>query len=112
MKFIDQIPQLCSKEEDSCGGASNGDVTFFIKPDLVLSFDFWFSRFRTFTYRNTFFPHTLLEVCPSHKDKVEIKCMGSVGGKTPTEPKFYGKIGFIAPKERESKKYHRKFIAP
>ena len=31
-------------------------------------------------------PHTLLEVCSTHKDKVEIKCMGSVGGKTPTEP--------------------------
>jgi hypothetical protein len=26
-------------------------------------------------------------VCPTHKDKVEIKCMGSVGGKTSTEPK-------------------------
>ena len=33
--------------------------------------------------------HTLLEVCPAHKDKVEIKCMGSIGGKTPTEPKLY-----------------------
>jgi len=28
-------------------------------------------------------PH-LLVVCSSHEDKVEIKCMGSVGGKTPT----------------------------
>ena len=34
-------------------------------------------------------PHTLLEVCSAHKDKVEIKCMGSVGGKTPTEPKLF-----------------------
>ena len=34
-------------------------------------------------------PYTLLEVCSAHKDKVEIKCMGSVGGKTPTEPKLY-----------------------
>ena len=33
-------------------------------------------------------PH-LLEVCSAHKDRVEIKCMGSVGGKTPTEPKLY-----------------------
>jgi hypothetical protein len=33
--------------------------------------------------------HTLLEICPAYKDKVEIKCMGSVGGKTPTEPKLY-----------------------
>ena len=23
----------------------------------------------------------MLEVCPAHKDKVEIKCMGSIGGK-------------------------------
>ena len=29
------------------------------------------------------------KVCSAHKDKVEIKCMGSVGGKTPTEPKIY-----------------------
>ena len=28
-------------------------------------------------------PH-LLEVCSTHEDKVEIKCMGSVGEKTPT----------------------------
>jgi hypothetical protein len=33
--------------------------------------------------------HILLEVCPACKDKVEIKCMGPVGGKTPTEPKLY-----------------------
>jgi hypothetical protein len=30
---------------------------------------------------------TLLKVCPAHTNKVEIKCMGSVGGKTPTERK-------------------------
>jgi hypothetical protein len=28
-------------------------------------------------------------VCPVHKDKAEIKCMGTVGGKTPTESKLY-----------------------
>jgi hypothetical protein len=33
-------------------------------------------------------PH-LLKECSAHKDNVEIKCMGSVGGKTPTEPKIY-----------------------
>jgi hypothetical protein len=27
-------------------------------------------------------------VCSAHEDKVEIKCMGSVGGKTPIEPKL------------------------
>jgi hypothetical protein len=26
----------------------------------------------------------LFKVCPAHKDKAEIKCMGSVGGKIPT----------------------------
>jgi len=30
--------------------------------------------------------HILLEVCPACKDKVEIKCMGPIGGKTPTKP--------------------------
>jgi hypothetical protein len=42
--------------------------------------------------------HILLKVCPAYKDKVEIKCMGSVGGKTPTEPKlcsFYSILGHI-----------------
>jgi hypothetical protein len=33
--------------------------------------------------------HTLLEVCSAHKDKVQIKCMGSIGRKTPTEPEIY-----------------------
>jgi hypothetical protein len=30
-----------------------------------------------------------LEVCPAFKDKIDIKCMGSTGGKTPIEPKLY-----------------------
>jgi len=25
----------------------------------------------------------LTKVCPAHRDKAEIKCMGSVGGETP-----------------------------
>ena len=32
-------------------------------------------------------PH-LLKVCSAQKDMVEMKCMGSVCGKTPTEPKL------------------------
>ena len=32
-------------------------------------------------------PH-LLKVCYAHKDRVEIKCMGSVRGKTPIKPKL------------------------
>jgi hypothetical protein len=31
----------------------------------------------------------MFKVGPAHRDKAEIKCMGSVGGKTPTEPKVY-----------------------
>ena len=57
------------------------------KPVLVLSFDFGLAGSEPLLVEIeelTVFPHTLLEVCPSHKDKVEIKCMGSVGGKTPT----------------------------
>ena len=34
-------------------------------------------------------PLTLLKVCPVNTDKAEIKCMGSIGGKTPTEPKRF-----------------------
>jgi hypothetical protein len=33
--------------------------------------------------------HILLEVCSACKDKIEIKCTGSVGGETPTELKLY-----------------------
>jgi hypothetical protein len=32
-------------------------------------------------------PH-LLKVCSAHKDKAEIKCMDSVGGKTPHNQNF------------------------
>ena len=42
--------------------------------------------------------HIFLKVYPACKNKVEIKCMGSVGGKTPTEPKvcsFYSNLGYI-----------------
>jgi hypothetical protein len=31
-------------------------------------------------------------VGPAHRDKAEIKCMGSVGGKTSTKPKFYSSL--------------------
>ena len=33
--------------------------------------------------------HIIFEVCPAYKYKVEVNCMGSVGGKTPTEPNPY-----------------------
>ena len=50
----------------------------------ILSFDFGFTgpELSLLEIReSTAFPHTLLKVCSAHKDKVEIKCMGSVGGK-------------------------------
>ena len=59
---------------------------------MVLSFDFGLAGSKPLLVgirESTVFPHTLLEACPAHKDKVEIKCMGSVGGKTPIKPKFY-----------------------
>jgi len=61
------------------------------KTVLILSFDFGFTgpELSLLEIReSTAFPHTLLKVCSAHKDKVEIKCMGSVGGKTPTGPKL------------------------
>ena len=57
------------------------------KPILISSFDFGLidSELSLVEIReSTVFAHVLLEVCPPHKDKVEIKYMGSVGGKTPT----------------------------
>jgi hypothetical protein len=34
----------------------------------------------------------VFKVGPAHRDKAEIKCMGSVGGKTPIEPKVYSSL--------------------
>jgi hypothetical protein len=55
-------------------------------------------RFRTFTCRIlgelTNSSDVLFKVCPAHRDKAEIKCMGSVDGKTPTEPKVYSSLTF------------------
>ena len=60
---------------------------FSTKPILVLSFDFGLAGSKPLLVgigELTIFLHTLLEVCPAQKDKIEIKCMGSIGGKTPT----------------------------
>ena len=43
-------------------------------------------RFRIFTCRIL---KELTKVCPAHTDKAEIKCMGSIGGKTATKPKSF-----------------------
>ena len=63
-----------------------------VKPHLGFEFDFGLTGLELSLVEigeSTNFPHTLFKVCPAHKDKVEIKCMGSVGGKTPIEPKLY-----------------------
>jgi len=62
------------------------------EPVLVLSFDFGLTGSDLSLveiWGINWLSHTLLEVCPTHKDKIEIKCLGSVGEKTPTEPKLY-----------------------
>jgi hypothetical protein len=90
---------------DSCGGASisgasNGGATFFYQTRLDFEFDFGLVGPSFLTYSSSgselsliefggSTPLYLLKVCFAHNDKVEIKCMGSVGGKTPTEPKHY-----------------------
>jgi hypothetical protein len=55
-------------------------------------------RSRTFTCRIlgelTNSSAVLFKVCPVYRDKTEIKCMGSVGGKTPIELKFYFSLTF------------------
>ena len=62
------------------------------KTVLILSFDFGFTgpEHSLLEIReSTAFPHTLLKVCSAHKDKVEIKCMGSIGGKNTNRTKTY-----------------------
>jgi hypothetical protein len=74
---------VCFKDENSCDDASNGDVTSFHQTRLGFQFEFWFDRFRTLVEigGSTNFPHTFLEVCPAHKDKVEISAWASLVGK-------------------------------
>ena len=90
MKFIDQMPQFALKRRILVVVPLMVMSPLSAKPILVLSFDFGLAGLEPLLVEigeSTVFPHTLLEVCPAHKDKVEIKCMGSVGGKTPTELK-------------------------
>jgi hypothetical protein len=68
VKFIDQVPR--SEDEDTCDDTSNGDVTFFRQTCHGFEFNFWFDRFGPSLVEigeSTAFPHTLLEVCPTHK---------------------------------------------
>jgi hypothetical protein len=53
-------------------------------------------RSRIFTYRIlgklTSSSAVVFKVGPAHRDKAEIKCIGSVGGQTPIEPKVYSSL--------------------
>jgi hypothetical protein len=71
VKFIDQIPRFTLKMRILVMTPLMVMLPSFAKPILVLSMDFWFDRFRTFTCRNwgIDFPHTLIEVCPAHKTR-------------------------------------------
>jgi hypothetical protein len=44
-------------------------------------------------------------VCPAHKDKANIKCMGSVGGKAPTKPKVCSFISILKHIEQDKVVY-------
>jgi hypothetical protein len=82
----------------SISGASNGGAIFFYQ--TCLGFDFGLigpsfltcssssSELSLVEFGGSTPPH-FLKVCSGHNDKVEIKCMCSVGGKTPTESKLY-----------------------
>ena len=92
MKFIDQIPRFTLKMRILVMTHLMVISPPSAKPVLVLSLDFGLigsepSLVKIWGIDELL--HTLLEVCPAHKDKVEIKCMGSIGGKTPIEPKLY-----------------------
>ena len=95
MKFIDQIPRFALKRRFLVVVPLMVMSPLSAKPILVFSFDFGLASSEPLLVKigeSTFSPYTLLEVCPAHKDKIEIKCMGYVGGKTPTEPKFYSSL--------------------
>ena len=93
MKFIDQVPRFVLKTNILVMTPLMVMSPSSAKPVLDLSFDFGLAEpLLVEIGESTVFPHTLLEVCPAHKDKVEIKCMGTVGGKTPTEPKLYSSL--------------------
>ena len=91
MKFIDQVPWFALKMRILLMTPLMV-MSPFTKPILVLSLNFVLVGLEPSIvkiWESTNFSHTLLEVCPTHKDKVQIKCMGSISGKTPTKPKLY-----------------------
>ena len=95
VKFIDQVPWFAPKMKILAVAPLMVMSPFSAKPILVLSFDFGLAGLEPLLVEireSTIFPHTLLEVWPAHKDKIEIKYMGSVGGKTPIDLKLYSSL--------------------
>ena len=76
MKFIDQVPRFALKMRILVVVPLMVMSPFSAKLVLVLSFDFGLAGSEPLLVEigeSTVFPHILLEVCPTHKDKVEIK---------------------------------------
>ena len=70
MKFIDQIPRFALKRRILVVVPLMVISPFSAKPVLVLSFDFGLAGSEPLLVEigeSTVFPHTLLDVCPTHK---------------------------------------------
>ena len=70
MKFIDQVPRLALKMRILVVVPLLVMSPFSAKPVLVLSFDFGLAGLEPLLVEigeSTVFPHTLLDVCPTHK---------------------------------------------
>ena len=72
MKFIDQVPWFALKMRILVVVPLMVMSSFSTKPVLVLSFDFGLAGSEPLLVEieeSTVFPHTLLEVCPTHKTR-------------------------------------------
>ena len=72
MKFIDQVPRFTLKMRILVVVPLLVMSPFSAKPVLVLSFDFSLAGSEPLLVEigeSTVFPHTLLEVCPTHKTR-------------------------------------------
>ena len=72
MKFIDQVSRFVLKMRILVMTPLMVMSPPFVKPVLVLSFDFGLAGLEPLLVEireSTIFPHTLLEVCPTHKTR-------------------------------------------
>ena len=90
MKFIDQIPWFALKMRILKVAPLMVISSSSVKPVLILSFDFGLIGSEPSLVgigKLTFFPHTLLEVCPAHKtsrDQVHGLCWWENTNRTKT----------------------------